>query len=221
MLGRIVKATGNVTYDTPESAAAASEAAQPAIVEDVGPGGVPVGEGGAPTYAQLTDPAEIAGKTVDRVERGHDKTLFFVFADATFAMVGIEDLEWHDNFDPDITLDKPAQSFDRVLLGLSPDGEGGYRKVYIARIRKDSGAIESKTWAATDPHTFDPAIEDLYAFIEVTSPISAEHARSEAIRVRREWLPGREAEERREQEARAARERAEYERLKAKFEGAA
>jgi hypothetical protein len=89
-----------------------------------------------------------------------------------------------------------AQSFDRVLLGLSPDGEGGYRKVYIARIRKDSGAIESKTWAATDPHTSDPAIEDLYAFIEVTSPISAEHARSEAIRARREWLPEQEAEER-------------------------
>jgi hypothetical protein len=172
------------------------------------------------TYTQLTDPAEIAGKTVERVERGHDKTLFFVFADATFAMVGIEDLEWHDDFDPDITLDNPARSFDRVLLGLSPDGEGGYRKVYIARIRKDSGAIESKTWAATDPHTFNPAIEDLYVFFEVTSPISAEHARAWAIRVRQEWLPQYEAKERQRQEDRATAERAEYERLKAKFEGA-
>jgi hypothetical protein len=217
MLGRIVKATGSVTYDTPESAAAAGKAARPAIVEDVGPGGVPADEGGAPTYVQLTDPAEIAGKTVERVERGHDKTLFFVFTDATFAMVGIEEDGWGDEVDRYLSLDDPAKSFDRVLLSLSPDGEGGYRKVYIARIRKDSGEIESKTWAATDPHTFDPAIEDLYAFIEVRSPISAEHARSEAIRVRREWLPQHEAEEQREQEARAARERAEYERLKAKY----
>jgi hypothetical protein len=68
MMGRIVKATGSVTYDTPESAAAASEAAQPAIVEDVGPGDVPADEESTPTYVQLTDPAEIAGKTVERVE---------------------------------------------------------------------------------------------------------------------------------------------------------
>ncbi|MFL6141658.1 MAG: hypothetical protein ACJ72N_07285 [Labedaea sp.] len=205
-----------MTYDTAESAAAAGEAAQPAIVEDVGPGDVPADEESTPTYVQLTDPAEIAGKTVERVETCVWNKLFLVFTDGTFLAVGIEYDEYeHDN--ASFRFDDMAEFFERVLLGLSPDGEGGYKKVYIARIRKDSGAIESKVWAKEDPHPSDPVIDDLYASIEVTSLISAEHARSEAIRVRQEWLPQQEAEERQRQEARAAKERAEYERLKAKF----
>jgi hypothetical protein len=224
MLGRIVKATGCVTYDTPESAAAAGEDARPALVEDVGPVGGPADEGGAPTYVQLTDPAEIAGKTVDRVERGPDKTLFFVFKDATFAVVGIKEDGWGDEVDRYLTLDQPARSFDRVLLGLSPDGEDGFKKVYIARIGVKSGEIESNIWVDKDPHPSEPEIDDGYKTfgvdIVVISPISDEHACSEAIRVREEWLPQHEAKERQRQEARAAQERAEYERLKAKFEGA-
>jgi hypothetical protein len=83
MMGRIVKATGCVTYDTPESAAAAGEDARPAIVEDAGPGGVPADEGGAPTYVQLTGTDDLAGKTLERVVY-HGNDLYFIFADATF-----------------------------------------------------------------------------------------------------------------------------------------
>jgi hypothetical protein len=84
MIGRIVKATGSVTYDTAESAAAASEAAQPAIVADVGPGDVPADEGRSPTYTQLTGINDLAGKTLERVVYYGDD-LYLIFTDATFA----------------------------------------------------------------------------------------------------------------------------------------
>lgn len=118
MRGRIVNATGSVTYDTPESAAAAGEAAQPAIVEDAGPGGVPAGEGRSSTYVQLTDRDALAGKMLERVEALWQK-LFFVFADGTFVAVGIErDRYEYDNVS--LTLDVPVDFDDRVALDL-PD----------------------------------------------------------------------------------------------------
>jgi hypothetical protein len=138
MLGRIVKATGSVTYDTPESAAAAGEAAQPAIVEDVGPGDVPADEGGAPTYVQLTDRDALAGKTLERVEALWQK-LFFVFADGTFVAVGIErDRHEYDNVS--LTLDVPVDFDDRVTLGL-PDAGDSREAIERTGGRSHGGAI--------------------------------------------------------------------------------
>jgi hypothetical protein len=119
MLGRIVKATGSVTYDTPESAAAAGEAARPAIVEDVGPGDVPADEGGAPTYVQLTDIDALAGKTLERVEIYLWDQLFLVFTDGTFATFNTVH-EYDDSCT--IVIAYKTDFSDRVRLGLvSPE----------------------------------------------------------------------------------------------------
>jgi hypothetical protein len=118
MLGRIVSATGSVTYDTPESAAAAGEAARPAIVEDVDPGGVPADEGGAPTYVQLTGTDDLAGKTLERVVY-HGDDLYLIFTDATFVAF---EATHHYESEPEVEIKGRVNFFDRVRLGLvSPE----------------------------------------------------------------------------------------------------
>jgi hypothetical protein len=118
MLGRIVKATGSVTYDTPESAAAAGEAAQPAIVEDAGPGGVPADEERSPTYVQLTGTDDLAGKTLERVVY-HGDDLYLIFTDATFVAF---EATHHYESEPEVEIKGRVTFFDRVRLGLvSPE----------------------------------------------------------------------------------------------------
>jgi hypothetical protein len=180
MLGRIVKATGTVTYGVSATgtvpygaSAAASEAARPASVEDVGPGGVPADEGGAPTYVQLTDRDALAGKTLERVEALWQK-LFFVFADGTFVAVGIErDRHEYDNVS--LTLDVPVDFDDRVTLGLPDAGDS---REAIER-HKEAKRREEEVMAAR----LRKMDEEIAIAVEAT-------------------------------------QRAEYERLKAKFEGA-
>lgn len=115
MLGRIVKATGSVTYDTPESAVAASEAAQPAIVEDVGPGDVPADEGRSPTYVQVTDTDALAGKTLERVEWNLWYEPILVFTDGTF--VAFKAVHREDD-DPEVVIASKTDFDVRVRLGL-------------------------------------------------------------------------------------------------------
>jgi hypothetical protein len=64
---------------------------------------------------------------------------------------------------------------------------------YIASIEKGSGVVrESMDRERRRPSAL--VIDGFSDSFRISSPISAEHARSEAIRVRQEWLAMREAE---------------------------
>jgi hypothetical protein len=65
--------------------------------------------------------------------------------------------------------------------------------VFIAYIEKESGRV-SESSHRERRHPSALVIDGFSDYFRITSPISAEHARSEAIRVRQEWLAKREAE---------------------------
>jgi hypothetical protein len=65
--------------------------------------------------------------------------------------------------------------------------------IYIASIEKESGMVlESQYMERRHPSAL--VIVGFSDYFRISSPISAEHARSEAVRVRQEWLAKREAE---------------------------
>jgi hypothetical protein len=64
---------------------------------------------------------------------------------------------------------------------------------FIASIKKESGMIRESLYSERR-HPSELVVKILSDSFRIASPISAEHARSEAIRVRQEWLAKREAE---------------------------
>lgn len=70
-------------------------------------------------------------------------------------------------------------------------GEHVVGPTHVAYVSKASGEIVREFSDHYLRHPSDPEVDDLEDRIRVASPISPEHARSEAIRLHREWLARR------------------------------